>query len=566
MRLRPRQVQAVEASLAALDRAGNTLLVAPTGAGKTIMLSAITGSRINNAPKDAPNKALVLQHRGELVEQNATKFRLVNPHIPISLFDAQSKSWSGRAIFGMVQTLARDANLVRMPKLRTITVDEAHHSAADSYRKIFARAREVNPNVEILGVTATPNRGDGTPLREIFDNVADQISIGELIASGHLVRPRTYVLDVGATGDLQNVRRLASDFDMAQVAQIMDKEIITGQVIARWRELAGERQTVVFCSTVAHAQHVCEAFNNSGKTAGGWSHAPDVRAAVIHGDMSATSRADTLADYAKKRVQVIVNVAVLTEGWDHPPTSCVILLRPSSYKSTMVQMIGRGLRTVHPDEWPGGIKTDCIVLDFGTSSLTHGSLEEDANLDGEPHSGEAPKKECPGCGGAVPISVMECPLCGYQWEREARLKSLMHNVVLTEIDLLNQSNFKWVDIWGDHNALLASGFDTWAGLFFWEGLWHAVGGTKDEMRHLGVGERLVALAMGDDYLNEHEDNNSAHKSKRWLKEPATVKQLQALGLPEHDVSVSKYQGMCMLGFRKNKRAIRGLVQSYARAA
>lgn len=519
------------------------------------MLSAITGSRINNAPKDAPNKALVLQHRGELVEQNATKFRLVNPHIPISLFDAQSKSWSGLAIFGMVQTLARDANLVRMPKLRTITVDEAHHSAADSYRKIFARAKEVNPNVEILGVTATPNRGDGTPLREIFSNVSDQISLGELIASGHLVRPRTYVLDVGATGELQNVRRLASDFDMAQVAQIMDKEIITDQVILRWRELAGDRQTVVFCATVAHAKHVCEAFIAHG-----------VKAAVVYGDMPANDRADTLTDYDKGRVQVLLNVMVLTEGWDHQPTSCVVLLRLSSYKSTLMQMIGRGLRTVDPALWPGVVKMDCIVLDFGTASLTHGSLEEDANLDGEPHSGEAPKKECPGCGGAVPISVMECPLCGYQWEREARLKSLMHNVVLTEIDLLNQSNFKWVDIWGDHNALLASGFDTWAGLFFWEGLWHAVGGTKDEMRHLGVGERLVALAMGDDYLNEHEDNNSAHKSKRWLKEPATVKQLQALGLPEHDVSVSKYQGMCMLGFRKNKRAIRGLVKSYARAA
>jgi DNA repair protein RadD len=89
---------------------------------------------------------------------------------------------------------------------------------------------------------------------------------------------------------------------------------------------------------------------------------------VIHGDLTKADRADLLADYGKGRIEVLVNVAVLTEGWDHPPTSCVILLRPSSYKSTMVQMIGRGLRTVDPAEWPGVVKTDCVVLDFGTSS------------------------------------------------------------------------------------------------------------------------------------------------------------------------------------------------------
>ncbi|NPB73705.1 helicase, partial [Shigella sonnei] len=79
-----------------------------------------------------------------------------------------------------------------------------------------------------------------------------------------------------------------------------------------------------------------------------------------------------LADYEAGDIHVIVNVAVLTEGWDHPPTSCVVLLRPSSYKSTMIQMVGRGLRTVDPEEHPGIVKTDCVVLDFGTSSLTHG--------------------------------------------------------------------------------------------------------------------------------------------------------------------------------------------------
>ncbi len=113
---------------------------------------------------------------------------------------------------------------------------------------------------------------------------------------------------------------------------------------------------------------------------------------------------------------MIANVAVLTEGYDNPPTSCVVLLRPSSYKSTMIQMVGRGLRTVDPEEYPGVIKTDCVILDFGTSSLIHGSLEQDVDLDGRLATGDAPTKQCPECAATVPAAVIECPLCGYVWE------------------------------------------------------------------------------------------------------------------------------------------------------
>jgi DNA repair protein RadD len=544
----------MDASTEALATHKNTLLVAPTGAGKTIMLSAITGRRIAETPKGQPSKGLILQHRDELVSQNTEKFRKINPTLPVSLYVADSKSWGGRAVFAMVQTLAR--NLDTIPKLGTLTVDEAHHATSPSYRAIINKAREVNPDVAILGVTATPNRGDGTPMREVFDNVADQISIGELIASGHLVRPRTFVLDVGVTDDLMQVRKLASDFDMGQVAKIMDREVVTDQIVKLWangdaaRNLPAcrTRPTIVFCSTVAHAHHVAASFREFGHSA-----------AVIHGSMSSHDRALVLNDFKRGRVSVLVNVAVLTEGFDYPPTSCVILLRPSSYKSTMTQMVGRGLRVVDANEYPGVVKTDCIVLDFGTASLTHGSLEEEANLDGNPHAGEAPTKECPNCGGKVPIAVMECPLCGHQWERQEKHKNLLTEVVLTEIDLLNKSNFQWIDIWHDNHALIACGFEAWAGLFWWGGVWHAIGGTQDEMRHLGVSDRLVALAIADDYLNSHEDESSAHKAKRWLREPATQRQLQVLGLPPTDISTTKYQATCMLCFRVNKRGIYGLV-------
>jgi superfamily II DNA or RNA helicase len=134
---------------------------------------------------------------------------------------------------------------------RLLVVDEAHHAVADSYRRIIDRVRKANPDARIFGVTATPNRGDRKGLREVFDNVADQVRRGELIASGHLVPPRTFVIDVGVQDELRSVRKTMSDFDMAEVAGIMDRAPVTDEVIRHWKEKAGDRQTVVFCSTVA---------------------------------------------------------------------------------------------------------------------------------------------------------------------------------------------------------------------------------------------------------------------------------------------------------------------------
>ncbi|MFN7174544.1 MAG: DEAD/DEAH box helicase [Thermaurantiacus tibetensis] len=260
MLLRPRQKVFVEHSLAALDTHGNTLGVAPTGAGKTIMLSAVVQGRL--AGTDA--KAAVLAHRDELTAQNRAKFGRVAPAITTSVVDAAEKSWSGQVTFAMVPTLARAANLEAMPALDLLVIDEAHHAVADSYRRILDRALQRNPMCRIYGVTATPNRGDKVGLRQVFSNVADQIRLGELIASGHLVPPRTFIIDVGVQEELRSVRRVGEDFDMAEVARVMDRVPVTDAVIRHWKDKAGDRPTVVFCSTVAHAEHVAGAFNAAG--------------------------------------------------------------------------------------------------------------------------------------------------------------------------------------------------------------------------------------------------------------------------------------------------------------
>jgi superfamily II DNA or RNA helicase len=529
--------------------------------GKTVMLSAVTGAFLT-AP-DA--RACVLAHRDELTEQNRAKFSRVNPGISTSVVDASVKSWDAQATFAMVPTLSRKANLDDMPDLDLLVIDEAHHAVADSYRRIIERARTRNPALKIFGVTATPSRGDGQGLREIFDNVADQIRMAEQVLGGHLVKPRTFVINVGVQEALKKVRRVASDFDMNAVAEIMDKSPVTDAVIAHWKEKAGSRQTVVFCSTVEHAQNVAAAFRAHG-----------IAATTVHGEMSDAERKATLGAYAKGRIQVITNVAVLTEGWDHPPTSCVVLLRPSSYKSTMIQMVGRGLRTVNPEEYPGVVKTDCIILDFGTSSLIHGSLEQDVNLKGY-DSTEDSTQSCHNCSAVIPLSCTECPICGEMLLADVRneegdgpeqQRALLSGFDMTEIDLLARSSFEWVDLFGDGASLVANGFNAWAGIFAHNGRWYGVGGAQHKRsRLLAMGEELVCLAAADDWLNTNETNESAHKTRGWLNQPPTEKQLA--WLPEKfrlDYGLTRYRASALLTFKFNKTRIQELIMDAAEAA
>ena len=527
--------------------------------GKTIMLSAVSGDLLTHGREGA--KACVLAHRTELTGQNRTKFERINPGVSTSVFDANEKSWDGQATFAMVQTLSRHSNLEAMPKVDLLVIDEAHHAYSPTYRMVINAVKSRNCEAAIFGLTATPNRGDGKGLREVFSNVADQITLGEMIASGHLVSPRTFVVDLGVRDALNHVRRTAQDFDMDQVAAIMNRQAITDEVIKHWKDKAQDRKTIVFCSTVEHAFNVCQAFIQAG-----------IDAVIVHGEMSLHEREAALAQYESGVAQVIVNVAVLTEGYDYTPTSCVVLLRPSSYKSTFIQMVGRGLRIVDPDEHPGVIKTDCIVLDFGTASLMHGSLEQEVNLDGKLTTGEAPTKICPQCEAEVPAPIMECPLCGHLWESDFsddehepdRLsKGVLADFVMSEIDLLKRSNFRWCDLFGSDDALMATGFTAWGGVFFLAGRWFAVGGAKEVgTKLLGVGERTVCMAQADDWLNEHESADSAHKTRRWLNQPPTPKQLEYL--PQElrcDYGMTRYRASALLSFRFNRGAIQRLVMA-----
>ena len=549
MILREYQEVAVNDASDALDKHGNTLVVAPTGAGKTIMLSALVGKRHKSS-----QNVLVLQHRDELVSQNSTKFHLVNPSLKTSEVNAAQKDWSGDAVFAMVQTLCRENNLAKMPKLDLIVVDEAHHTIADTYQRIINAAKEANEGVQIVGFTATPNRGDKKGLRDIFTNCSHQIEISTLIREGCLVPPKTYVIDVGVRTELSQVRKTISDFDMAQVERIMNRRAINKRVVEEWYDKAGDRQTIVFCSTVQHAEDLCEEFVAYG-----------IDAATVTGDTPKDEREQILHDLSTGYVQVVVNVAVLTEGFDAPPVSCIVLTRPCSYKATMVQMIGRGLRTVDQEEYPGIIKSDCIVMDFGTSVLTHGSLDDAVNLDGQEKTGdgEAPMKVCSNCGGEMPLNARECPMCGHEMERME--PEVLEDFVLTEVDLTERSPFRWVDLFGNGVCLSASGFNGFALIANVDGLCIAVVKKKEgKTRVISIGTKRQVTAAADDFMRQNETGDSAKKTKRWLNDAVSLKQRELLN--KHGVIVSpidfswtKYRAACMLNYVWNKAFIDSLV-------
>ncbi len=564
--LRPYQDRAVSAvidQIGTLSRPGpseSTLLVAPTGAGKTRVLSEVAtrfGGRV-----------VVLQHRDELVSQNRAAFSAVNPRWPTSVYSATEKRFAplrtdlapGCATFAMVPTLCR--NLPKAQPADLLILDEAHHSLAVTWRGTIDRFRELNPAVRVFGVTATPNRADKKGLGAVFASVADQIGIGELISGGYLVRPVARVVDAGLGDYLKSLRKSAGgDYDMTAAAALLDHEPITQAVISEWRVYAGNRPTIVFCSTVAHARHVGAAFVRAGVAAG-----------VVTGEDDSAERAGTLRDLAAGKLQVVVNVMALTEGFDSPTLSCVVLLRPSCFASTVVQMIGRGLRTL-PSE-AAAVKVDCEILDFGASLANLGGLEQVLEISQSEKKkrepGPPPMKSCPACRRAIPLMCRECALCGYEYPPEAVVVPLIAPSLIRLIPydlLLASSKFAWIDL-PDRDGKargrtkIAAGGRCWSLAFRdLSGTWHSFGAPEKDARaprHLASGTLDEALGHGDAFLSREGDAAKYGRGSFFMRQAPSSEQ-RALcatrGLRLRD-GAGMYEAMCWLSADLNRAAIK----------
>ena len=373
------------------------IVVAPTGAGKTIVGSAFIRQAVN-----AYQDVLVLAHRREIIKQTAKK--LTEHGIPHGIIQAgvQPRALE-RVQVASIQTLharAVRSNRMELPKADVIILDECHHVAAKSYKSIIA----AYPDAVIVGLTATPCRGDGRGLGGIFQKIVEAPQVAELIQLGYLVRPRVYA---PINPDLKGVRVQAGDYQDNQLAERMDQSKLIGDIVTHWLKYGERRKTVCFAVNVAHSIHLRDEFLNAG-----------VRAEHIDGTTPKAERDATLARLASGEIELVTNCMVLTEGWDMPEVGCCILARPTCKMGLYRQMIGRVLR-------PAPDKTDAIILDHSGAVYRHGlpedqvewTLEPDRVAESSQHAKRAQQfgkslLECARCG-AIREGGKACFHCGY---------------------------------------------------------------------------------------------------------------------------------------------------------
>ncbi len=341
--LRPYQVEAVEGVYEQLADFRSTLIVMPTGTGKTTVFGAV-------AKRWKQGRVLILAHRDELIQQAASRLRNATGQF-VDIEQAQQRAAGAHYVVGSVQTLSRPRRLAGFSpdQFGLIVIDEAHHATADSYRRVLNHFS----GAKILGVTATPDRADETAMGTVFDSVAYQYGIDEAIADGWLCPLRIQVIEVLGV-NLSSVRTTAGDLNAGDLDAIMRTEESIHGVVIPTIESAGNRRTLVFTTSVATAHRMAEAFNR---------YKPG-SARAVDGETPTDERRETLRAHRANEFQYLVNVGVLTEGYDDPGLACIAMARPTKSRALYTQCIGRGLRT-YPD------KADCLVLDFVGASGRH---------------------------------------------------------------------------------------------------------------------------------------------------------------------------------------------------
>lgn len=414
MQLRDYQKQSIASILEAMEHELNVLLQAPTGAGKTIIFSALIKKLLEQTPG---GRILLLAHRQELISQAEEKLRKVWEEVPGIAIACAGKDKrvviNGNIVIASIQTLANRIDDL-MP-FNLCIVDEAHRlpdmtARHTQYITVLEALRMQNPDMRLLGVTATPYRLGhgyiyGKECKEgkinLFNALHHQISVKELTADQYLAPIRGKVaIQSSLYDDLRGVK-VSGDYAEGEVGEVMSKSLYVNAAVEMYRQHAPDRMHVmVFACTIGHAELLCEAFFNAG-----------YRAEVVHSGTRKDKRKRTLDDFVDGKIHFLVNVNVLIEGFDAPLTDCIIMARPTLSPALFLQQAGRGLRVAEGKE-------NCLLIDLVGNSLLFGNDFDNIRVK-VPRLSEddaaAPSKTCPECAELVHCSKMECPGCGYLW-------------------------------------------------------------------------------------------------------------------------------------------------------
>ena len=354
--LRPYQSEALAALEAAWDEGINRpAIVLPTGAGKTVCFSGLIERRIEKLRAEG-KRVLVLAHREELLEQAEAKIKAMVPGIWTCILKGsrgQKKHQFADVIVASVQTLARPKRREALDRIGMVIVDECHRYASRTYREVLEHYGCMDERqTPTVGFTATLTRMDGG-LPDVWQSVAYQKKIHWMIKEGFLVAPVAKSIEVPGL-NLATTRVTGGDLNTGDLAAALDDSEAFTAIAETWCAEASERPTIVFMPNVETAEKMRDAFRMvCGATA-----------EVITGNTATTDRKAAYGRFSTGETQVLVSCMVLTEGFDAPQTSCVVIGRPTLNPGLYIQMVGRGLR-LHPG------KDDCLVLDIAGASLKH---------------------------------------------------------------------------------------------------------------------------------------------------------------------------------------------------
>lgn len=347
MHLRPYQQTAI-ANVREAYRQGHraVLVVMPTGTGKTVLFAEI--SRLAKGP------VLVLAHRQELVEQAREKIAAWCQDV-VAVEMAHRRDFTRpdgtrpRITVASIQTMRQRLPHVPADAFKIVIVDEAHHATADSYREVMRHFSAWH-----LGVTATPDRSDRVPLGEIFSTVAFEYDMRTAITDGWLCPIRSFVVQTQA--DFSRVRKVAGELATRDVEAVLNQDLHLAEIATPIRRERGDRPTIVFAASVAHAHALTRVLNEQAGS--------PTFAVALDGGTHFDHRAPVLQAFRRGEIQVLVNCSLFTEGFDVPNIALVAIARPVLSRSFYAQMVGRGTRPA-----PG--KRDLLVLDFVPSNCRH---------------------------------------------------------------------------------------------------------------------------------------------------------------------------------------------------
>ena len=375
--------------------------------GKTILLADLIHQWMVNWPE---TRVCVLAHTKELVEQNAAKFAAYwqqqqQAPAPMGIHCAglgKRDASNVSVLFASIQSVTKKA--MQLGAFDVLMIDEAHHIPTEKdegvWRRFIADATQANPNVRIVGLSATPYRlGTGSIIGKetILKRVCYEVSVLELIQQGHLC---PLITKGGAVqADTSTLHTRQGEYIAAEIESLMDQDnLIAGAVQEMISQGADRKSWIVFCAGINHADHVRLALCEAGIPAG-----------LVTGKTPRQERDRTIADFKAGRLRALCNVNVLSEGFDHPGIDLVALLRPTKSAGLYYQQVGRSFRLCNG-------KQDALILDFAGVIAEHGPVDQiQVKRKEKGEGGEMPTKDCPECGETLHLSAMRCPVCGYEF-------------------------------------------------------------------------------------------------------------------------------------------------------